>query len=171
MIPSAAASRAVLLSGSLGMGHDVVAEACATSLSDAGWTSETLDAMRLLGARGGSAGEAVFRTMLAIPGLYDAFHFSALRPGARLALRADKAARRQVVPRLRDYLDAHPARLAISVFATGASAMSSLMSRYPGMKHVVFCSDAVPHRLWVHPNVDLYLVTSAAAEPMVHRFQ
>jgi UDP-N-acetylglucosamine:LPS N-acetylglucosamine transferase len=153
------------------MGHDVVAEACRTSLRELGWESKMLDAMGLLGRRGGSAGEHVFRTMLAIPGLYDAFHFAALRPGSRLALRTDAAARRQVVPRLREYLDAHPAELVISVFATGASAMSSLVPRYPGLRHVVFCSDAVPHRLWVHPNVDLYLVTSAAAEPYVRMFE
>lgn len=163
--------KAVLLSGSLGMGHDVLAEACATSLTAAGWSADTLDAMRLLGKGGGSAGEAVFRSMLAVPGLYDAFHFAALRTGSRLAMLADAGARRQVVPRLRAYLDTHPADLAISVFATGASAMSSLANRYPGMKHIVFCSDVTPHRLWVHPNVDLYLVTAAAAEPAVRRFQ
>ena len=163
--------KAVLLSGSLGMGHDVLAEACTTALAGAGWSAATLDAMRLLGKRGGSAGEAVFRSMLAVPGLYDAFHFAALRTGSRLAMLADASARRQVVPRLRAYLDAHPADLAISVFATGASAMSSLAGRYPGMQHVVFCSDVTPHRLWVHPNVDLYLVTAAAAEPAVRRFQ
>ena len=163
--------RAVLLSGSLGMGHDVLAETCVSSLTGAGWSADTLDAMRLLGNRGGSAGEAVFRSMLAVPGLYDAFHFAALRTGSRLAMLADAGARRQVVPRLRAYLDARPADLAISVFATGASAMSSLANRYPGMKHMVFCSDATPHRLWVHPNVDLYLVTAAAAEAAVRRFQ
>jgi processive 1,2-diacylglycerol beta-glucosyltransferase len=162
--------QAVLLSGSLGMGHDVLAEACTTSLTGAGWSAETLDAMRLLG-RGGSAGEAVFRSMLAVPGLYDAFHFSALRTGSRLALLADAAARRQVVPRLRGYLDARPADLAISVFPTAASAVSRLSGRYPGMKHIVFCTDVTPHRLWVHPGVDLYLVTSAAAEAAVQRFQ
>ncbi|MGD0687755.1 MAG: glycosyltransferase [Streptosporangiaceae bacterium] len=162
--------QAVLLSGSLGMGHDVLAEACTTSLTGAGWSAETLDAMRLLG-RGGSAGEAVFRAMLAVPGLYDAFHFAALRTGSRLALLADAAARRQVVPRLRDYLDARPADLAISVFPTAASAVSRLSGRYPGMRHIVFCTDVTPHRLWVHPGVDLYLVTSAAAEAAVQRFQ
>jgi processive 1,2-diacylglycerol beta-glucosyltransferase len=36
---------------------------------------------------------------------------------------------------------------------------------------VVFCTDVTPHRLWVHPNVDAYLVTSAAAEAAVQRFQ
>jgi processive 1,2-diacylglycerol beta-glucosyltransferase len=163
--------RALLLSGSIGAGHDVHAGACAASLARQGWTTEILDAMRLLGPRGGSAGEAVFRSMLALPGVFDAFHFAALRPGGRLALLADAAARRQVVPRLRGYLDAEPADLAISVFATGASAVNALADRYPAMSHVVLCSDVTPHRLWVHPNVDLYLVTSPAAEAAVRRYQ
>src|SRR5215471_18702847 len=146
--------RALLLSGSIGAGHDMHARACAISLAGRGWATDTLDAMQLLGARGGSAGEAVFRAMLATP-----------------ALLADAAARRQVVPRLRDYLDQHPADLAISVFATAASAVSVLADRYPGMSHVVLCSDVTPHRLWVQPNVDLYLVTSAVAEAAVRRYQ
>ena len=93
--------RALLLSGSLGAGHDVYAKVFESSLAGRGWTTDTVDAMALLGQRGGSAGEAVFRAMLATPGLYDAFHFAALRPGSRLALLADAAARRQLVPRLR----------------------------------------------------------------------
>lgn len=163
--------RALLLSGSLGMGHDALAEACAASLQATGWSTRTLDAMQLLGRGGGSAGEKVFRTMLAIPGLYDAFHFAALRTGGRTALLADAAARRQLVPRLREHLDRDPAALAISVFATGASAVSRLAERYPAMSHVVFCTDATPHRLWVHQNVDLYLVTSQVAEAAVLRFR
>jgi len=163
--------RALLLSGSLGAGHDVAARALAAALAGRGWSTEVLDAMALLGERGGSAGEAVFRGMLAVPGVYDAFHFSGLRTGSRLALLADAAARRQLVPRLRDYLDAHPADLAVSVFATAASAVSALADRYPQLTHVVLCSDVTPHRLWVHPNVDLYLVTSAAAEAAVRRYQ
>jgi processive 1,2-diacylglycerol beta-glucosyltransferase len=168
---SAGPRRALLLSGSLGMGHDVLAQACAGWLEQRGWQTETLDAMRLLGQRGGAAGEAVFRSMLAVPGGYDAVHFAALRTGAWPALVADAAARRQVVPRLRAHLDASPADLVISVFATGASAVSALAGRYPAMTHVVFCTDVTPHRLWVHPNVDAYLVTSAAAEAAVLRFQ
>ena len=163
--------RALLLSGSLGAGHDVHARSFAALLAGRGWSTELLDAMRLLGRRGGSAGEAVFRGMLAVPGLFDAFHFAALRPGSQLALLADAAARRQLVPRLRAYLDAHPADLAVSVFATAASAVSVLADRYPGMSHVVLCSDVTPHRLWVHPNVDLYLVTSPAAEAAVRRYE
>src|SRR6516162_11818445 len=163
--------RAVLLSGSLSAGHDMQARACAMSLADRGWTTDTLDAMQLLGPRGGSAGEVAFRAMLATPGLFDAFHFAALRPGSRLALLADAVARRQLVPRLRDRLDEHPADLAISVFATAASAVSVLADRYPAMSHVVLCSDVTPHRLWVQPNVDLYLVTSEAGAAAVRRYQ
>src|SRR5262249_60333211 len=127
--------------------------------------------LQLRGPGAGSAGGGVFRPMRATPGLFDAFHFAALRPGSRLALLADAGARRQLVPRLRDYLDAHPADLAISVFATAASAVSVLADRYPGMSHVVLCSDVTPHRLWVQPNVDMYLVTSALPEAAVRRDQ
>jgi len=95
---------ALLVSGSIGMGHDALAAACAVTLERQGYRTDTLDAMRLLGRRGGAAGERVFRAMLSVPGLFDAFHFAALRPGTRLALLADAAARRQVVPRLRAYL-------------------------------------------------------------------
>ncbi len=168
---TAMARKALLVSGSIGMGHDQLAEACAASLAARGWSTSTVDAMRLLGRGGGSAGEAVFRAMLAVPGMYDAFHFAALRTGNRIARLADTAARRRVVPRLREYLDQDPPELVISVFATGASAVSRLADAYPSMSHVVFCSDVTPHRMWVHPHVDLYLVTSGVAVPAVQRFQ
>jgi processive 1,2-diacylglycerol beta-glucosyltransferase len=163
--------RALLLSGSIGMGHDVQAAACATSLKSEGWSTETLDVMRMPGYGVGAAGEAAFRSMQAVPGAFDALHFAALRTGNRFALLLDAGARRTLVPRLRAYLDASPADLAISLFATGASAVSRLADRYPTMRHVVFCADVTPHRLWVHDNVDLYLVTSSVAEACVRRFQ
>jgi processive 1,2-diacylglycerol beta-glucosyltransferase len=163
--------RALLVSGALGMGHEVTAQICAASLAARGWSARTVDAMHLLGPRAGGAGEHVFRSMLAVPGLYDAFYFAALRPGTWLAQLADAAARRQLVPQLTEYLDRHPADLAISVFATGASAISAIAARNPALKHVVFCRDATPHRLWVHPHVDMYLVTSHVAECAVRRFQ
>ena len=49
---------ALLLSGSLGQGHDVMAAACADSLSDRGWTTSTVDAMAMLGSRSGAANPA-----------------------------------------------------------------------------------------------------------------
>jgi processive 1,2-diacylglycerol beta-glucosyltransferase len=163
--------RALLLSGSIGKGHDMIADACSAALEADGWSTRTLDLMRLLGRGGGSIGTAVFRSMLAVPGVFDAFHFSALRTGGKVATLTDAAARRQIEPRLRALLDANPVDLALSVFATGASAVSHLAPSYPSMSHVVFCTDATPHRLWVHPNVDLYLVTSDVAERAVRRFE
>jgi processive 1,2-diacylglycerol beta-glucosyltransferase len=162
---------ALLLSGSIGMGHDVLAAACSVALESQEWTTSTLDSIRLMGRTRGSAGEAVFRGMLGVPGLYDAFHFAALRTGGPLARMADAAARRQLVPPLREYLDRHRTDLLISVFATGAAAASELAGRYPATRHMVFCTDVTPHRLWVHRNVDMYLVTSTAAEMAVFRFQ
>jgi processive 1,2-diacylglycerol beta-glucosyltransferase len=163
--------QALLLSGSIGMGHDALAAACTGSLHTQGWSTTTLDAMHMLGQHSGAAGEAVFRTMLALPGVYDAFHYSALRTGSRLALMADAAARRQLVRPLRAHLDRHPTDLIISVFATGAAVASELAGRYPAMRHVVFCADVTPHRLWVHPNVDLYLVTAEVSELAILRFR
>src|SRR5260221_11286403 len=138
--------KALLLSGSLGMGHDVVADPCATSLAAYGWSTQTLDAMRLLGRGRAPVGEAVFRGMLAVPGLFDAVHFAALRTGSRLALLADAAARRRLVPGLRAYLDSSPADLAISVFATGASPGTRLADPYPSLNPTAVCTDVTPHR-------------------------
>ena len=126
-----AARRALLLSGSIGMGHDTLARACSDWLDASGWTASTLDLMRMLGRGGDSLGAAVFRAMLATPGVYDAYHFAALRTGNRLAAATDAAASRRIVPRLRGFLDAHEADLTLSMFATAASAVSRLAGRYP----------------------------------------
>ena len=53
---SRARDRALLLSGSIGMGHDTLAEACAATLEADGWSTERLDLMRLLGRRGSPVG-------------------------------------------------------------------------------------------------------------------
>ncbi|GAA2151931.1 galactosyldiacylglycerol synthase [Kitasatospora kazusensis] len=162
---------ALLLTGSLGQGHDVMARACADTLHDLGWTTATVDAMALLGSAGAAAGEAVFRRMLALPGLYDAFHFAALRPGTRLALLAEAAARRRLVPEVGRLLDDRPAELVVSVFPTAASAVNRLRRRWPGMVHAVFCTDVTPHRLWVQDATDLFLVTSEVAACAVRRYR
>ncbi|MFJ9608586.1 hypothetical protein ACIRS1_19840 [Kitasatospora sp. NPDC101176] len=160
---------ALLVSGSLGQGHDVMAQACADTLQARGWTTCTVDAMALLGQRSGAAGEAVFRRLLDLPGVYDAFHFSALRPGARIALLADAAARARLVPALRELVAAQRPQLVVSVFATATSAVNRLPER--GFRHFVFCTDVTPHRLWVQEGTDLFLVTSEVAACAVRRYR
>ncbi len=78
--------RALLLSGSLGAGHDAYAKVFESSLAGRGWTTGTVDAMALLGQRGGSAGEAVFRAMLATPGLYRRVPLRRAAPGQPLGV-------------------------------------------------------------------------------------
>ncbi|MFH9352298.1 hypothetical protein [Kitasatospora sp. NPDC017646] len=160
---------ALLVSGSLGQGHDVMALACADTLRERGWTTGTVDAMSLLGQRSGAAGEAVFRRLLGLPGVYDAFHFSALRPGARIALLADAAARTRLVPALSELVAAQRPQLVVSVFATAASAVNRLPRR--DFRHLVFCTDVTPHRLWVQEGTDLFLVTSEVAACAVRRYR
>lgn len=161
---------ALLLSGSLGMGHDVMAEVCGASLAWRGFTARTADSLRMLGGRNGSRGEKVFRGMIAVPGLYDAVHFSQMRTGGRLALAIERASSRYVVPALREELTEHPTDLVISIFATGAAATSRVKPEFPGLVTAVFSTDCCVHRLWVHDNTDLYLVTSQTAARYVRRF-
>jgi UDP-N-acetylglucosamine:LPS N-acetylglucosamine transferase len=161
---------ALLLTGSLGMGHHVMAQACAASLEARQMRVRTLDSLRMLGGPGGQLGEAVFRGMLGVPGLYDAFHFNQLRTGGQLARAIDSVSSRFLVPRMRDELTTEPVSLVVSIFATGAAATSRIKPDFPGLVTVVFCTDVCPHRLWVHQNTDLYLVTSQTAVRYVRRF-
>jgi processive 1,2-diacylglycerol beta-glucosyltransferase len=163
--------RALLLSGRLGMGHDVMAEAFADVLQEHDWTTRTVDSMDLLGRRAGRAGTLTFRAMLTVPAGYDALHFSAFRSGGRVAHLADAAARGRTIPRLQEMLRREQPSLVVGVFATGASAAAALARRGQAPPVVVFCTDVTPHRLWVHNGVSAYLVTSEVAAAAIRRFQ
>jgi predicted cobalt transporter CbtA len=47
---------ALLLAGSLGLGHEMMARSCADLLERAGWRTRTVNSMSLLGRRSGGAG-------------------------------------------------------------------------------------------------------------------
>ena len=162
--------RAVILSGSLGSGHDVIAETVAGSLSRLGWESRTLDCMDMLGHRAGQAGDWVFRRMMTMPGVYDGLHYAHLRPGSRLAKAMDTSATSRLVPALQAELRREPADLIAAVFATGASTAARLGEQALGCRTIVLCADAVPHSLWVRDGIDLFLVTSPAAATSVRRY-
>ncbi len=167
----ARAPRAVILSGSLGTGHDVLAEIVTGSLGRLGWQSRTLDCMRMLGPRAGRAGEWVFRGLTMIPGAYDALHFASLRSGGRLAAAMDRAAEARLAAALEAELSAAPADLIIAVFAAGVPAAAHLAAAAPRRQAIVLCPDALPHASWVRDGIGLYLVTSVAAVAAVHRYQ
>lgn len=161
---------AVILTGSLGSGHDASAGRLGEPLGALGWSVRTVDTMSLLGRPGGAAGEAVFRQLISLGGVYDALHYAHLRTGSRLALAIDRVAVARVLPALRRNL--HPEEtLLVATFPTGASAATRIARERPGNRTVVICTDSVVHRLWVHPGTDLFIVTSPAAAASLRRYQ
>ncbi len=166
----------LVLSGSIGRGHDSVAEACAGALAGAGRPADVLDCMALLGGRGSAVGVAVFHRLISVPSVYDAFHFSHLRTGGRLPRAMERASDRRLVPALRRELASRPGPdpLGVSVFPTGVSALARLKeeraARGRALGAVAFCTDACAHRMWIHPGVDLYLTCSPLAAATVRRY-
>jgi UDP-N-acetylglucosamine:LPS N-acetylglucosamine transferase len=161
---------AVLLTGPLGLGHEMMARCCARLLERSGWRVRRLDSMSLLGPWSGGAGERMFHRLVAIPGLYDGLHFAHLRTGSRLADRMDRVASARLVPALRAELKQQPADLVFSVFATGTSAAARLKAEVTGLRTVVLCTDVAVHQIWAAEGTDLFLVTSAAAAASVRRY-
>ncbi|HET9691867.1 MAG TPA: hypothetical protein VFP61_12005 [Acidimicrobiales bacterium] len=161
--------RALFLSGSLGKGHDVVAEACSAALARHGVESRTLDSMALLGG-GAAAGDWVFRKLLSVTAVYDAFHFSQLRDDGAVARAADRAAIDRMQAPLAAELDRFDPQLVVPVFATGAGAATRLRAAGRPFATVVVMTDSFAHRMWVHEGTDLFLVTSAAAGESVRRY-
>lgn len=163
--------RALFLSGSLGKGHDVVAEACGAALTDHGVQWRVLDSMALLGGGPSKVGDWVFRQLLSVTAIYDAFHFSQLRDGGLVGRLMERAA----IGAMRRALTAEIAEfdpdVIVPVFATGAGAAAELKARGMRVPSVVVMTDAFAHRMWVHENTDLFLVTSPAAAESVRRYR
>lgn len=163
--------KAVLLSGSLGLGHEMLVRSCTSVLEADGWQVRSLDCMSLLGRRFGNVGQHLFdRLVRAAPGMYDGLHFAHLRTGSSLARAMDAGACARLVPALHEQFDADPPDLVLSVFATGASAAARCKRERPGLHTVVLCSDVTLHRLWVADGTDLFLATSPAAAASVLRY-
>jgi processive 1,2-diacylglycerol beta-glucosyltransferase len=172
------AGSALLLSGPLGLGHEMPVRSFADTLTKAGWRARSMDSMALLGGGGNKAGQRVFDRLMTVPGVYDGLHFAQFRTGGRVARLAERLAARPAVPRLRAELDRDPADLVLSVFATGALTAGELRARIrneggpgvPWFRAVVYCPDVAAHKLWVHEGTDLFLVSSPAAAASVRRF-
>lgn len=161
---------AVILSGSIGKGHDSVAEACGSALRSDGIEVTVVDCMALLGGTESALGTAVFRRLLSVPSVYDAFHFSHLRTGGRIARWMQQASDSRLVPALGRQIDqadqaggGAEVRILLSVFPTGVSAAALLKAERPGIAAVAVCTDACVHRLWVADGIDGYVVCSPLA--------
>jgi len=169
-----AARSALVLSGSIGKGHDSVAEACRVAFSDAEVPARVVDCMSMLGGAGSRAGSAVFRELLSVPAAYDALHFGHLRTGTWLASFLQSTATRQILPKVRAELesmrDAEGQPLVVSVFPTGVSSAAALKREVGSLTTVAICTDACAHRMWVADGTDLYLVCSPLAATTIQRY-
>ena len=165
--------RAVILSGALGAGHDVISDVVSKSLQAQGWQVRTLDCMALLGSRGAKVGDRVFRRITAMPGLYDGLHFAHFRRGTAIVRALDRAATSRLVPAVREELAGSSVDLLFATFATGASVAAKLRwagALEPPPRTVVLCTDVDPYWWWVWEEIDLYMVTSGAAAGAVRRY-
>ncbi len=162
---------ALVLSGSIGRGHDSVADACRNALTARGVDGEILDSLALLGGLGSRIGMTVFRRLLSVPTVYDGFHFSHLRTGSRLSMALERASSKRLVPALEEKLASYATTpLLVSVFPTGVTASARLKEEHPEIRVVAVCTDASAHRMWVYQGVDLYVVCSMLAALTVRRY-
>ncbi|MHB1712350.1 MAG: glycosyltransferase family protein, partial [Acidimicrobiales bacterium] len=145
-------------------------EACASALRSGGIEAAVVDCMELLGGAGSVLGAAVFRKLLSVPSVYDAFHFGHLRTGDRVARWMQEASDRRLVPALRRLVDKGDKGdkgakdyILLSVFPTGVSAAARLKAERPELAAFAVCTDACVHRLWVADGIDGYIVCSPLA--------
>ncbi|MGH9045266.1 MAG: MGDG synthase family glycosyltransferase [Acidimicrobiales bacterium] len=162
---------ALILSGSIGQGHNTVARACAEALAQVNCSSETFDCMGLLGSMRSRVAEKTFRSLLSINPLYDAFHFSGLRTGSPLAVRPAARAADHVYNALKAKLMSPNVTMVIAVFATGAGVMGRLQQSRPELRTFVVIPDATAHQLWIQPGVQRYIVFSEITAGSVRQYQ
>jgi processive 1,2-diacylglycerol beta-glucosyltransferase len=164
---------ALLLTGSIGGGHDALAAGCRAALEGAGTDTCTIDVIASLGQghAAARAADRAFRAILAVPPLYDAFHFDQLRPGGRLAASAEAAAVRRAAPVVASKIPGGHVDTVVAVFATAAGVAARLRAEGRCRRSVVFVPDAAAHRMWVHEETDLFLVTSPLGAATVRRYR
>ncbi len=134
---------------------------------------EIVDCMKLLGRLNGRIGTRAFKSLMALPPLYDALHFSHIRQGTRLARTMEGQGASRIAKNLANHLNDRTSghsTLLLSVFPLGAQVVSRLNRNLPGSKAISICTDWSSHSMWVAPGIDLYLVNSVLAESTTLRF-
>lgn len=159
-------SRILLVSASMGAGHDAAAAELGRRLEAAGHPSTRVDVLDLLPSPTGAALRAFYRTTVRrLPALYAGLYAVFFRPGggprpgsAPLAALAEE--------RLLDVVRQADARAVVPVFHLAAQLAGRMRAdgSLPVPSSVVVTDFAV-HRQWLHPGNDLYLcLTREAAE-------
>ncbi|MBO8190083.1 MGDG synthase family glycosyltransferase [Streptomyces spirodelae] len=160
--------RFLLLSASMGAGHDAVAQELAHRLRARGHTAVVRDILTLLPAGTGSLLRSCYRGAVRhVPRLYGAVYASFLATAAAPGPRPSSAPLAALAerPLLRTVADWHP-DVVVPTFHLSAQVTGRLRAR--GALQVpaaVVVVDFAVHRGWLHPGNDLHLcVTETAAE-------
>lgn len=169
--------RVLILSGSIGQGHATVAEVCKDAFEpgEGGDGSShrvtVADCIELLGPLQSFVARRLYRAAIAIPTLYDGFHFAQLRAEGPLARGGDTVAAHRIIDSLGSSQEMGSFGLVLAVFATGAAVASRLALAQTGIRTVVFCTDATAHAKWIGDRIDLYLTTCELAARSVRRYR
>lgn len=160
--------RCLIVSASMGAGHDGVARELAGRLAHTGQHAEVIDLLDLLPLRLGVALRRTYSGMVRyVPWLYELVYrtfFVSRRhrqptasPVVLLAL-----------PRLRRAVARHRPDAVVSTFHLAAQAVGRLRARGGlDVPAAVVLVDFAVHRLWLHPGNDLYLCSHPAAAQAV----
>lgn len=155
--------RVVLLTASIGGGHDGPARELARRLSQRGVRAETVDLVRLAPCGAGNVLRWIFRTQLTwAPGTWGAWFDRLDRPGVRLPAPVQSLIS-ATAPRLGELLaadDSGPAAdLVVSTFPLGGHLMAAERRVGPLVPSVTYITDPAVHRLWLAEGTDGYLIT------------
>ncbi|MDT9686292.1 galactosyldiacylglycerol synthase [Streptomyces sp. TRM76323] len=163
--------RCLVLSASMGAGHDAVAAELARRLRAHGHDAHVHDVLTLLPPGTGPALRAFYRTVVRrVPALYTAIYRVFLappppRPDGPAAPRADTSPLAVLAERP---LEALAARLrpdvVVSTFHLAAQVTGRMRERGTlRVPSAVYVTDFAVHRGWLHPGNDLYLCVSPGA--------
>ncbi|MFG2427712.1 galactosyldiacylglycerol synthase [Streptomyces sp. NPDC048590] len=165
-------SRFLVVSASMGAGHDAVAAELGRRLRADGHRTAHMDLLDLLPAGAGHGLRAGYRTALRhFPWAYEAVYSAFFRdrgPVCGLRVRAPDTGPLAAClePRLRRVVEQRRPDAIITTFHQGAQVTGRLRSAMGsgGPPSTVVVTDFAVHRQWLHPGNDLYLcVTGTAA--------
>ncbi|SCD58751.1 MULTISPECIES: MGDG synthase family glycosyltransferase [unclassified Streptomyces] len=165
-----AARRVLVLSASMGAGHDTVARELVRRARAQGHEADTVDLMRLLPYGTGPGLRAFYRTSVRhAPWVYDGLYRAFLRPGDHNRPSGVPLAR-LAAEGLEELVARTGADLVVPVFHLAAQLTGHLTTlgrlRVPS---VVFVLDFAVHRQWLHPGNDACLCLTDQAADDVRR--
>ncbi|URM88785.1 galactosyldiacylglycerol synthase [Streptomyces sp. MRC013] len=161
--------RCLVLSASMGAGHDAVAAELARRLRAHGHDAHVHDVLALLPPGAGPALRAFYRTAVRrVPPLYTAIYRTFLappRPDGPAAPRADTSPLAALAERpLRSLTARLRPDVVVSTFHLAAQITGRMRERGTlAVPSAVYVTDFAVHRGWLHPGNDLYLCVSPGA--------